>query len=137
LALAVAIALFGRRAWSLYRLLRSGRPAARFDNVPARARAEATVVVGQSKLLQRLLPGLMHAAIFWGFLVLFPTIVIAMIGAVDAHSNLPWLGEQGWYALLVDVFAVLVLIGVIAAFLIRKVQRQARFRGRQLGAADL
>ena len=48
LALAVAIALFGRRAWSLYRLLRSGKPAARFDNVPARARAEATVVVGQT-----------------------------------------------------------------------------------------
>jgi Fe-S oxidoreductase len=137
LALAVAIALFGRRAWSLYRLLRSGRPAARFDNVPARARAEATVVVGQSKLLQRLLPGLMHAAIFWGFLVLFPTIVIAMIGAVDAHSTLPWLGEQGWYALLVDVFAVLVLIGVIAAFLIRKVQKPARFKGSHLGEADL
>jgi len=137
LALAVAIALFGRRAWSLYRLLRSGKPAARFDNVPARARAEATVVVGQSKLLQRLLPGLMHAAIFWGFLVLFPTIVIAMIGAVDAHSTLPWLGEQGWYALLVDVFAVLVLIGVIAAFLIRKVQKPARFKGSHLGEADL
>ena len=135
--LAVAIALFGRRAWSLYRLLRSGKPAARFDNVPARARAEATVVVGQSKLLQRLLPGLMHAAIFWGFLVLFPTIVIAMIGAVDAHSTLPWLGEQGWYALLVDVFAVLVLIGVIAAFLIRKVQKPARFKGSHLGEADL
>ena len=137
LALAVAIALFGRRAWSLYRLLRSGKPAARFDNVPARARAEATVVVGQSKLLQRLLPGLMHAAIFWGFLVLFPTIVIAMIGAVDARSTLPRLGEQGWYALLVDVFAVLVLIGVIAAFLIRKVQKPARFKGSHLGEADL
>src|SRR6266436_2260476 len=33
----------------------------------------------------------MHAAIFWGFLVLFPTIVIAMIGAVDLRSTLPWL----------------------------------------------
>ena len=57
----------------------------------------------------------MHAAIFWGFLVLFPTIVIAMIGAVDREATLPWLGEQGWFALLVDVFAVLVLAGVIGA----------------------
>src|SRR3989440_10013620 len=137
LALAVAIALFGRRAWSLYRLIRTGKPAARFDNVPARARAEATVVIGQSKLLQRLLPGLMHAAIFWGFLVLFPTIVIAMFGAVDAHATLPWLGAQGWYALLVDVFALLVLIGVITAFVIRKVQRPARFKGSHVGEADL
>ena len=141
MALAIALvllgALFTRRAWSLYRLLRSGKPVARFDNVPARARAEATVVIGQSKLLQRLLPGLMHAAIFWGFLVLLPTIVIAMIGAVDAHSTLPWLGAQGWYALVVDVFAVLVLMGVITAFVIRKIQRPARFQGSHLGEADL
>ena len=137
IALVLAGALFTRRAWSLYRLLRSGKPVARFDNVPARARAEATVVIGQSKLLQRLLPGLMHAAIFWGFLVLLPTIVIAMIGAVDAHSTLPWLGAQGWYALVVDVFALLVLIGVITAFVIRKFQRPARFQGSHLGEADL
>jgi hypothetical protein len=51
------------------------------------------IVLGQRKLLQRLVPGLIHAAIFWGFLVLFPTIVMAMIGAVDKHSTLPWLGH--------------------------------------------
>ncbi len=136
-ALIVAGALFTRRAITLYRLVRSGKPAARFGDVPGRVRAEAVVVVGQSKLLQRIVPGLMHAAIFWGFLVLLPTIVIAMIGAVDPHSTLPWLGAQGWYALLVDVFAALVLIGVIAAFVIRKVQRPARFKGSHLGEADL
>jgi len=137
LAIAISIALFARRALFLYRLVRAGKPAARFDNVPARVRMEATVVVGQSKLLQRLLPGLMHAAIFWGFLVLFPTIVIAMIGAVDAHATLPWLGAQGWYALLVDVFALLVLAGVLTAFVIRKVVRPKRFVGSHLGEADL
>ena len=137
LAIAISIALFARRALFLYRLVRAGKPAARFDNVPARVRMEATVVVGQSKLLQRLLPGLMHAAIFWGFLVLFPTIVIAMIGAVDAHATLPWLGAQGWYALLVDVFALLVLAGVLTAFVIRKVVRPKRFVGSHLGEADV
>jgi Fe-S oxidoreductase len=137
LALILAGGLFGRRAFLLFRLVRSGKPAARFGDVPARAKAEAIVVVGQSKLLQRLLPGAMHAAIFWGFLVLFPTIVIAMIGAVDPHATLPWLGAQGWYALLVDVFALLVLLGVITAFVIRKVQRPKRFVGSHIGEADL
>jgi Fe-S oxidoreductase/nitrate reductase gamma subunit len=136
-ALVVAGALFGRRAILLVRLIRSGKPAPRFNDVPQRAKQEAVVVVGQSKLLYRLVPGLVHAAIFWGFLVLFPTIVIAMIGAVDPHSTLPWLGEQGWYALLVDVFAALVLAGVVAAFVIRKVQRPKRFAGSHLGEADL
>jgi Fe-S oxidoreductase len=136
IALIAAAALFGRRALLLYRLIRMGKPAARFGDVPARAKAEAVVVVGQSKLLQRLLPGAMHAAIFWGFLVLFPTIVIAMIGAVDLHGTLPWLGAQSWYALLVDVFALLVLLGVITAFVIRKVQRPKRFVGSHIGEAD-
>jgi Fe-S oxidoreductase len=136
-AIALAGALFGRRAALLYRLVRSGKDVSRFDDVPARVRAEATVVVGQSKLLQRLGPGLMHAAIFWGFLVLLPTIAIAMIGAVDRRATLPWLGAQGWYALLVDAFASLVLLGVIAAFTIRKVQRPQRFAGSHLGEADM
>ena len=136
-ALVIAGALFGRRAWFLYRLMRSGKPAARFDDVPARVRAEAADVLGQRKLLQRLVPGLMHAAIFWGFIVLFPTILIALIGAVDPRSTLPWLGTQGWYAFLVDLFAVLVLVGVVTALVIRKVERPARFEGSHLREADL
>jgi Fe-S oxidoreductase len=79
----------------------------------------------------------MHAFIFWGFLVLGPTIVIAMIGIVDRHATFPWLGDQGWYALLVDIFCVLVLCGVLAAVWIRKVQRPRRFDGSHLGEADL
>src|SRR5476649_2819745 len=119
--LVVAMVLFSRRALLLYRLVRLGKPAKRFDDLPGRVRAEAVVVIGQSKLLQRLLPGLMHAAIFWGFMVLLPTILAAMIGIVDEHATLPWLGEQGWYAFLVDVFAFLVLLGVITAFVMREV----------------
>ena len=105
--------------------------------MPARVRNEVTIVLGQRKLLQRFGPGLMHAFIFWGFLVLAPTILIAMIGIVDRHQTLPWLGHQGWYALLVDIFCVLVLVGVARALWIRKVVRPKRFEGSHLGEADL
>jgi Fe-S oxidoreductase len=117
--------------------VRLGQPVERYDDVPGRVRNEAVIVLGQRKLLQRLVPGLIHAAIFWGFLVLFPTILIAMIGAVDRDATLPWLGHQGWFAFVVDLFAVLVLAGVIGAAIIRKVQRPARFEGSHLGEADL
>ncbi len=136
-AIVIAGILFSRRALVLYKLVRAGKPTSRFDDVPKRVEAEAVVVVGQSKLLQRLGPGLMHAFIFWGFIVLFPTILIAMIGAADPRATLPWLGAQGWYAALVDVFAVLVFAGVLAAFYIRKVLRPRRFAGSHLGEADL
>jgi Fe-S oxidoreductase len=133
----VAGFLFARRARLLIGLVRMGKPAERHGDIPTRAKNEATIVLGQRKLLQRLVPGLIHTAIFWGFLVLLPTIVIAMIGAVDKHATLPWLGHQGWFALMVDVFAVLVLMGVTGAALIRKVQRPKRFEGSHLGEADL
>ncbi len=121
----------------LWSLLQAAPAVDRPDEVPRRLRNEATIVLGQRKLLQRLAPGLAHAFIFWGFLVLLPTIVIAMIGAVDRRTTLPWLGHQGWYALLQDIFAVLVLLGVGGALWIRKVQRPDRFRGSHLGEADL
>jgi Fe-S oxidoreductase len=136
-ALAVSGWLFAVRLRFLVTLLRAGAPVNRTGDVPTRAEHEATIVLGQRKLLQRLGPGLLHAFIFWGFIVLAPTIVIAMIGAVSKHATLPWLGHQGWYAFLVDIFATLVLVGVAGAFWIRKVQRPERFKGSHLGEADL
>jgi Fe-S oxidoreductase len=130
-------ALFLRRAALLVSLVRAGRPVTRSGHVSRRVRHEATIVLGQRKLLARLGPGLMHAFIFWGFLVLAPTILIALIGVVDKRSTLPWLGHQGWYAALVDIFCVLVLFGVLAAVWIRKIQRPRRFEGSHLGEADL
>ena len=121
LALIAAGAIFGRRVAQLAQLVQSAKPVERSGDVPVRVRNEVTIVLGQRKLLQRFWPGLMHAFIFWGFLVLAPTILIAMIGIVDRTATLPWLGHQGWYALLVDVFATLVLVGVVGALWIRKI----------------
>jgi Fe-S oxidoreductase len=134
---AVAGGLFAQRAVLLVRLVRMAQPVDRSGEVPARLRNEAVIALGQRKLLQRLVPGLMHAAIFWGFLALFPTIVMALIAVVDRGQTIPWLGHQGWFALLVDIFCVLVLAGVLTAFAIRKLQRPARFQGSHMGEADL
>jgi Fe-S oxidoreductase len=136
-AVVVSAGLFAHRLRMLVSLLSNAQPVSRSGHIPRRVRNEATVVLGQSKLLSRLGPGLAHAFIFWGFLVLLPTIVIAMIGVVDKTATLPWLGHQGWYELLVDIFAVLVLAGVVVALWIRKVQRPRRFEGSHLGEADL
>jgi Fe-S oxidoreductase len=135
--LAVAGGLFAHRALLLYRLVRMAKPSDRSGEVPARLRNEAVIALGQRKLLQRLGPGLMHAFIFWGFIVLLPTILMAMIAIADRGETIPWLGSQGWFALLVDLFCVLVLGGVVTAFAIRKIQRPARFEGSHMGEADL
>ncbi len=109
------------------------KPNDRPADVPRRVKNELEIVLGQKKLLKRLVPGLMHAFIFWGFLVLFPTIVMAMVAAVDKHSEIP----QTWFGDLVDVFVVLVLAGVVTAVVIRKVVKPARFHGSHRGEADV
>ncbi|HWE58421.1 MAG TPA: (Fe-S)-binding protein [Solirubrobacteraceae bacterium] len=141
MALAVALGasgtLFARRLARLRALVQAAKPTRRSGDVAARVRNEVTIVLGQRKLLQRFGPGLMHAFIFWGFLVLAPTILIAMIAIVDRDQTLPWLAAQGWYALLADIFCVLVLVGVVSALYVRKVVRPRRFAGSHLGEADL
>jgi Fe-S oxidoreductase len=124
--------IFARRALFLTRLVVGARPSDRPGTEAERAVAEAEIVLGQRKLLQRLVPGLMHAFIFWGFIVLFPTIMLAAIDVAGGGDHTP-----GWYRDLADVFAVLVLVGVATAVVIRKLVRPARFKGSHLGEADL
>ncbi len=78
----------------------------------------------------------MHATIFWGFLILLPTILSAGISAIDRPSTLPLLGDAPWFLVVSDVFATLVAVAVGVAFWIRKVQRPDRFRGSHLEDAD-
>jgi Fe-S oxidoreductase len=129
--------LFWRRAGTRLDVLRAARPGARTDDPAARTRRELADVFGQRKLFQKAVPGLMHAFIFWGFLVLLPTIFEAMLAAIDRDWTLPYLGHAAWFAFLQDLFATLVIVGVFTAFLIRKVQRPDRFRGSHMEEADL
>ncbi len=128
----VAGGVFARRAWFLTRQVLRAIPNDRRDPVPGRMKNEAVIVLGQRKLLKRLVPGLMHAFIFWGFIVLFPTIILAAIAVAGGHVTAP-----EWYRIVTDVFAGLVLAGVVTAVVIRKLVRPARFQGSHLGEADL
>jgi Fe-S oxidoreductase len=136
LALAVAGGAFSRRAYKLYRLVRLGRPVPRSGDIVHRVEQEVTVVLGQRKLLQRAAPGLMHAFIFWGFIVLLTTIAEAFGEVFGRNFAIPLVGRSGWLGLVQDVFAVLVIVGVGMAVYIRKVQRPERFKGSHLEEAD-
>jgi Fe-S oxidoreductase len=136
LLLAMAGGLFLTRAYTLWQLVRLGRPVHRFDDLPRRVETEAVVVFGQRKLLQRLGPGLMHAFIFWGFLILLTTIVEVFGEVFDEGFAIPLIGRTGWLGLVQDAFAVLVFIGIEMAVYFRKFRRDDRFKGSHLEEAD-
>lgn len=131
-----AAVVFDRRMRARFTVLRAARRADRVDEPVTRVRRELSHVLGQRKLFQKALPGLMHAFIFWGFLVLLPTIVEAGIAIVDRNATLPIIGDAPWFLFVVDLFATLVIVGVGIAFWIRKVQRPDRFRGSHMEEAD-
>jgi Fe-S oxidoreductase len=128
--------LFLLRAYTLVRLVLLGQKVDRFDDLPKRLELEATVTLGQKKILQRAKPGIMHAFIFWGFLVLATTLLEVFGEIVWPDFAIPFIGRTGWLGLVQDVFLTLVFIGILMAFYIRKVERPDRFKGSHLEEAD-
>lgn len=97
---------------------------------------QLVVVFGQRKLLQWTIPGVMHFFIFWGFVVLFTTIVEAFGAVYQEGFHIPLIGKWGPLGALQDFFVVAVLASIGVAFIIRKIQRPGRFRGSHLKEAD-
>ncbi|HYR39055.1 MAG TPA: (Fe-S)-binding protein, partial [Methylomirabilota bacterium] len=123
----VALVLFAQRAIFLLRLMLAGKPAARWDKVPQRLVAVLVYVFGQARLLQNdFWPGLMHATIFWGFVVLtLGTIEFFGQGMAEGF-HLPLLSNTPHYLILEDAFSVAVIAAIAYAAYRRLVTKPRR-----------
>jgi Fe-S oxidoreductase len=139
----VAFAAAGRRLWWLSRLVGRGSPASptRTDDMPGRIGKQITEVFGQRRLLKWSVPGLAHFFTFWGFVVLFATIVEAYGDEFQPTFHIPLIGRMGSLGFLEDFFAVMVLVAlaVFAALRVReapkRLERSSRFYGSHTRAA--
>ncbi|MGH3258030.1 MAG: (Fe-S)-binding protein [Streptosporangiaceae bacterium] len=145
---AVALAVAGRRLWWLKRLATSGQPA---PERIASARAhlgrdlstQATEVIGQRKLLKWSVPGVAHALTFWGFIVLFLTIIEAYGDLFSRTFAIIWIGHWPAIGFIEDLFSVGVLAGIVTFTVIRvrnnphREGRASRFFGSHTRAAWL
>ena len=145
---AVAAVLAGHRLWWLYRVGRTGQPAperiAALREHPGRgAETQVTEVFGQRKLLKWSVPGVAHFLVFWGFIILFLTIIEAYGDLFSKTFAIPGIGTWAWVGFLEDLVAVGVLAGIIAFAVIRlrnapsREGRASRFAGSHTGAAWL
>jgi Fe-S oxidoreductase len=127
---ALALAVSGRRAFWLYKLISSGQPAHdRTDGLGRRIRAQITEVFGQRKLLKWSVPGLAHFFTFWAFVILI-TVYIEAYGALFVPDfHIPLIGRWTVLGFLQDAIAAAALIslGVFSVIRLRNdPQRQAR-----------
>src|SRR6201999_705528 len=81
--------------------------------------AEIRDVFAQGKLLRWSIPGAAHALVFWGFIVLLLTVVEALGGLFQRTFAIPLLGHLSVVGFVEDLFALLVLVGVVAFMAIR------------------
>jgi Fe-S oxidoreductase len=137
LLLVATLAAFGRRVRELVGFLRLGAPDDRRPRSLARKlKDQIVVVLGQRKLLQWTLPGLMHFFIFWGFLILFTTIVDGFGAVYQEDFHIPLIGRWEELGALQDFFIVAVIAGILTAFAIRRLQHPGRFRGSHSNEAE-
>ncbi|PWU23379.1 MAG: hypothetical protein C5B48_08660 [Candidatus Rokuibacteriota bacterium] len=123
----VALALFARRVLYLVRLMLKGKPAVRWDHLPSRFGKLLVYVLGQARLIGGdFWPGLMHATIFWGFIILtLGTLEFFGKGVTESFS-LPFLSNTAGYLILEDLFSVAVIAAVAYAVFRRLVTRPRR-----------
>jgi Fe-S oxidoreductase len=128
LMLVLTAAIAGRRIAWLVKLIRSGRQApGRWDGIGERLRAQLVEVFGQRRLLRWSAPGLAHFFTFWGFVILFATIVEAYGALVISQDfAFPFFGHARWLGFLEDFFAVAVLLALAAFAIMRLRQAPAR-----------
>jgi Fe-S oxidoreductase len=145
---AAAAVIAGRRLWWLVRIGRTGQPApertaALREHPGTQGETQVTEVIGQRKLLQWSVPGLAHAFTFWGFIVLLLTIIEAYGSLFSRRFAIVLIGTWAWVGFVEDLFAVLVLVGIVTFAIIRlgsnpkREGRRSRFAGSHTGAAWL
>ena len=116
---------------------RTTRHESRLDHPGSRVRAFLVYVVAQGRLLRWPLAGVLHAFIFWGFVVLLTAIAQGIVEALWQGFQFNLLPGSGAIAFLQDLFFFVVLCGIAMALFNRLVINPTRFRGSHRGDAIL
>lgn len=133
LALLIFGVIFLRQVYQLLWLnLQRGQPGPRYGQWGQRFKVLIVYVAGEKRLFRIFLPGTAHFFIFWGFAILFPTILQAIIDGLTAFTGSEFLlplMDLGPVALLQDLFALFVIIAVSYDLYVRAIVEPERYRG--------
>ena len=123
-----AVVIFGVVMARHLRIFAVARPSRPFANVPRRVVSLVEYALAQRKMFRDLRAGLLHAGIFWGFVLLtIGTANIVTGGLVQAVISWPLDGAL-WVAVsaMQNIVAVIVLASIVWAFERRLISRPRR-----------
>ena len=127
--LIAAGSVFGYRCYQRVQHLRLGRPARPFGEWGQRIKDVVVFVCGQARLFRVKGTGLAHVFIFWGFVLLLPTILQAILEGLFPGFVLPFFATFGPLLLLQDFIALAVIVGVLYGLYYRALVRPERYKG--------
>jgi heterodisulfide reductase subunit C len=134
LALLVGGGIFTWNVRKIIRNIRLGKKLDRSDRPAERWKIMARVALGQSKMLVRPIPAILHLFVYIGFVIInIEVLEIILDGVLGTHRLFSFLGS--FYDFLIasfEILALLVLIGVFAFFARRNIIYIKRFRQGEL-----
>jgi heterodisulfide reductase subunit C len=134
LLLIAGTVLFTINVRKIRRNILIGRPLDRSDNKALRWKTMFRVALGQSKMVTRPLPAIMHIFVYVGFIIInIEVLEILIDGIFGTHRVLSFLGPL--YTFLIatfEILAVLVFLGCLVFFLRRNVAHVKRLVMKEL-----
>ena len=131
--LAITLGIFSFTALRIYRFFKLTKPFP-IGETGKRLMLMLTVAIGQTKIFRRPVVGLMHALVFWGFMVITLGSLEMVLDGITGHERV--LRKLGIvYDVITasgDVFALVVLIMIVAFLGRRLVMNINRFKGSEM-----
>jgi len=129
-----ALGLFLYNLWKIVRNIRLGRARNRFDQPLKRIIILLKIAFGQTKLFARPVSGILHALVYWGFLVItIGTLEMMIDGIFGFEKSLGIMGS--FYDIATasgDVMAILVLVSCLIFMFRRLFMKIKRFSGKEM-----
>ena len=110
----------------LYRLMKGHQGKAnRLDHIPERILTTIANVLGQKAVLKKRAAGIMHATIFWGFIIISVGTLEQFVGTLYQGASFEFIGERAYSSLVLvqDSLTAAVLLAVGYAFYRRLIVR--------------
>jgi heterodisulfide reductase subunit C len=130
IVLLLTLGVFTYTAMRIYRFFKLTKPFP-INQFGKRFSMMLTVAIGQSKIFRRPFVGLMHALVFWGFMVIsLGSIEMVLDGITGYERSLRFLGL--FYDLITasgDLFALIVLLMILGFLFRRLFMSIGRFKG--------
>jgi heterodisulfide reductase subunit C len=136
IALVAGIGYFTYNIRKVIRNIKLGREIDASDNKAQRWSNVFRIALGQSKMVVRPIPGLLHILVYVGFIIInIEVLEIVIDGLFGTHRVLSTVLPVGLYNFLIasfEVLALLVLVGVILFWTRRNIQKIKRFWAREM-----